>query len=65
MLESESRNADRFPGELIATCSTIRHAEYESALNNLQIAREVGARIEVLEGHDYVGTLIRLQGNTE
>jgi two-component system sensor histidine kinase KdpD len=62
MLESGRRNANRFHGELIAAYvrQSNLSAEYETALNNnLQIAREVGARIEVLEGHDYVGTLIR------
>jgi two-component system sensor histidine kinase KdpD len=61
MLESGRRNADRFHGELIAVY--VRQANLSSkdeaaVEEKLLIAREIGARIEVLEGHDYVGTLI-------
>jgi two-component system sensor histidine kinase KdpD len=62
MLESGRRNADRFHGELIAVYVRQANlsAEDEAAVEeHLEIAREIGARIEVLEGHDYVATLVR------
>ena len=62
MLESGRRNADRFHGELIAVYvrqSSLSAKDETAVEENLLIAREIGARIDVLEGHDYVGTLIR------
>ena len=61
ILESGRRNADRFHGELFA--AYVRQPnlskEDESALErNLDIAREVGAIIKVLEGPDVVHALI-------
>jgi two-component system, OmpR family, sensor histidine kinase KdpD len=61
ILESGQRNADRFHGELFA--AYVRQPdlskEDESALErNLDIAREVGAIIKVLEGPDVVHALI-------
>ena len=62
ILESGRRNADRFHGELIAVY--VRQPglspEDQAALEkNLEMAREIGARVEMLEGHDYVRTLVR------
>jgi two-component system sensor histidine kinase KdpD len=61
ILESGRRNADRFHGELFA--AYVRQPELskedEDALErNLDIAREVGAIIKVLEGPDVVRALI-------
>lgn len=61
ILESGRRNADRFHGELFA--AYVRQfnlsKEDEAALErNLDIAREVGAIIKVLEGPDVVRALI-------
>src|SRR5215472_14789006 len=61
ILESGRRNADRFHGELFA--AYVRQPdlskEDQSALErNLDIAREVGAIIKVLEGPDVVHALI-------
>jgi two-component system sensor histidine kinase KdpD len=62
ILESGRRNADRFHGELFVTY--VRQPEIspqdQAALNrNLEIAREVGATIHVLDGRDPVRTLIQ------
>lgn len=62
VLESGRRNADRFHGDLFAVYvrQSNLSAEDEAAVQeNLEIAREVGAQVEVLEGLDYVRTLIR------
>ncbi|HEY2384534.1 MAG TPA: hypothetical protein VGK48_25440 [Terriglobia bacterium] len=61
VLESGRRNADRFHGELFA--AYVRQfnlsKEDETALErNLEIAREVGAIIKVLQGPDVVRALI-------
>lgn len=61
ILESGRRNADRFHGELFA--AYVRQSglskEDENALErNLDIAREVGAIIKVLEGPDVVRAII-------
>jgi two-component system sensor histidine kinase KdpD len=61
VLESGRRNADRFHGELFA--AYVRQSdlskEDEGALEkNLDIAREVGAIIRVLEGPDVVRAII-------
>jgi two-component system sensor histidine kinase KdpD len=61
ILESGRRNADRFHGELFA--AYVRQPnlskEDENALEtNLDIAREVGAMIKVLEGPDVVRGII-------
>jgi two-component system sensor histidine kinase KdpD len=61
ILESGRRNADRFHGELFA--AYVRQSdlskEDEGALErNLDIAREVGAIIKVLEGPDVVRAII-------
>ena len=61
ILESGRRNADRFHGELFAAYvrQTNLSKEDESALErNLDIAREVGAIIKVLDGPDVVRALI-------
>jgi two-component system, OmpR family, sensor histidine kinase KdpD len=61
ILESGRRNADRFHGELFAAYvrQTSLSKEDEGALErNLEIAREVGAIIKVLEGPDVVRALI-------
>ena len=62
ILESGRRNTDRFHGELVAVY--VRQPglspEDQAALDrNLELARGIGARVEMLEGHDYVRTLIR------
>ena len=61
ILESGRRNADRFHGELFV--AYVRQAalpsEDQAKLdNNLKIAQELGAQIEVLEGHDAVRALV-------
>ena len=61
ILESGRRNADRFHGELFAAYvrQTDLSKEDESALErNLDIAREVGAMIKMLEGPDVVNALL-------
>jgi len=68
ILESGRRNADRFHGELVV--AYVRQPdlspEDEAALErNLAIAREVGATINVLEGHrDPARTLIKFARET-
>jgi two-component system, OmpR family, sensor histidine kinase KdpD len=62
VLESGKRNADRFHGELFAVY--VRQpklsAEDQAALEkNLDIAREIGASVEMLEGRDSVEGLIQ------
>src|SRR5437016_2553474 len=61
ILESGRRNADRFHGELFV--AYVRQADLPSEDqakldNNLKIAQELGAQIEVLEGHDAVRALV-------
>src|SRR5207247_4509365 len=61
ILESGRRNADRFHGELFV--AYVRQAEVSpqdqaSLEENLAIARAMGARIQVLEGHDAVRALM-------
>ncbi len=61
ILESGRRNADRFHGELFV--AYVRQAEVSpqdqaSLEENLAIARALGARIQVLEGHDAVRALM-------
>jgi two-component system sensor histidine kinase KdpD len=63
ILESGKRNADRFHGDLLV--AYVRQAdlspEDQSSLEkNLVIARELGAAIHVLDGHDPVDALIEL-----
>jgi two-component system sensor histidine kinase KdpD len=63
ILESGKRNADRFHGDLLVAYvrQTDLSPEDESSLEkNLAIAREVGATIHVLDGHDPVHALIEL-----
>jgi two-component system sensor histidine kinase KdpD len=62
ILESGRRNADRFYGELFATYvkQPTLSADDQAALDrNMDIAREVGAQLEVLEGADSVKAIIR------
>src|SRR6267378_3282803 len=61
ILESGRRNADRFHGELFATYvrQTTLSPDDQAALDrNLAIARELGAAVHVLEGHDPVRPLV-------
>jgi two-component system sensor histidine kinase KdpD len=61
MLESGKRNADRFHGELIAAHVRQGHLGTEAriALNrNLEMAREAGANIEILEGDDPIEAIL-------
>jgi two-component system sensor histidine kinase KdpD len=61
ILESGRRNADRFHGELFATYvrQTTLSPDDQAALDrNLAIARELGAAVHVLEGHDPVRALV-------
>jgi K+-sensing histidine kinase KdpD len=57
MIESGRRNADRFHGELIV--AHVRQAkmrpEYQAALDShLAFAREMNAKVEILEGDEAV-----------
>jgi two-component system sensor histidine kinase KdpD len=71
ILESGRRNADRFHGDLLV--AYVRQAELSpddqaSLDRNLGIARELGAAIHVLDGHDPVRALIdfaRKEGVTQ
>ena len=61
MLESGRRNADRFHGELIA--AHVRqaqlNAEARAALDrNLEMARDAGAQVEILEGDDPIEAIL-------
>ena len=61
ILESGRRNADRFHGELFAAYvrqSNLSKEDENSLENNLDIARELGAIIRVLEGPDVVRAII-------
>jgi two-component system sensor histidine kinase KdpD len=61
ILESGRRNADRFHGELFAAYvrqSNLSREDEEALERNLDIAREVGAIIKVLEGPDVVRAII-------
>jgi two-component system, OmpR family, sensor histidine kinase KdpD len=67
ILESGRRNADRFHGELFV--AYVRQADLsskdkESLERNLAIARELEAKVEVLEGHDPVRPLINFARET-
>ena len=62
MIESGRRNANRFHGELVVAYVKQHRLspEDEAALErNLSIARENGAQIEILEGEDPVGAILR------
>jgi len=61
MIESGKRNADRFHGELIA--AHVRQGnmgeEAKEALNrNLEMARDAGAQVEILEGDDPIEAIL-------
>jgi two-component system sensor histidine kinase KdpD len=61
MIESGRRNAERFHGELIV--AHVRQgnlsAESRAALDrNLELAREAGAQIEILEGDDPIDAIL-------
>jgi two-component system sensor histidine kinase KdpD len=61
ILESGRRNADRFHGELFV--AYVRQTELSAAdqaklSQNLEIARELGAQLEVIEGRDPVRALV-------
>jgi two-component system sensor histidine kinase KdpD len=61
ILESGRRNADRFHGELFAAYVRqydLSKEDKEALEKNLEIARELGATIKVLEGSDPVKALI-------
>jgi two-component system sensor histidine kinase KdpD len=61
MVESGRRNADRFHGELFAAHVKQGHLpeEAKAALErNLEIARQAGAHIEMLEGDDPIGAIL-------
>lgn len=61
MIESGKRNADRFHGELIAAHvkQGRMSAEAQAALDrNLEIARQAGAEIEILEGDDPIEAIL-------
>ena len=63
MIESGRRNASRFHGDLIVAYVKQHHLspEDEVALEgNLSLARENGAEIQILEGEDPVGAILRL-----
>jgi two-component system sensor histidine kinase KdpD len=62
MIESGRRNADRFHGELFVACVTRPEftAEEQAALEkNLSHARSLGAQMEMLDGEDWVDTIVR------
>jgi len=62
MLESGSRNADRFRGELYAinVRQGKRPAKEASLLEeNLQYARSLGARVEAIEGEEWTAAVLR------
>jgi len=71
ILESGRRNADRFHGDLLVAYvrqPDLSPQDQTSLDQNLAIARELGASIHVLEGHDPVRALIefaRKQGVTQ
>jgi len=62
MIASGRRNADRFHGDL--TVAYVRQPEIsaadQAALDkNLEIARAAGAHIEILDGEDAIGTILK------
>ncbi|HLJ17266.1 MAG TPA: hypothetical protein VKV15_22415 [Bryobacteraceae bacterium] len=62
MIESGRRNVERFHGELFAGYVGQPHlsAEDQQALErNLQLARTAGAQVEILEGENFVDTILR------
>ena len=68
MIESGRRNASRFHGELIVAYVKQHRLspEDEAALEgNLAMARENGAEIQILEGEDAVGAILRLRATVE
>jgi two-component system sensor histidine kinase KdpD len=71
ILESGRRNADRFHGDLLVAYvrqPDLSPADQASLDRNLGIARELGASIHVLDGHDPVRALIefaRKEGITQ
>jgi two-component system sensor histidine kinase KdpD len=61
MIESGRRNADRFHGELIVAYVQQPHIspEDQSALDwHLAVAREMKAKVEILEGDEAVETIL-------
>jgi two-component system, OmpR family, sensor histidine kinase KdpD len=61
ILESGRRNADRFHGDLLVTSvrqPNLSPQDQASLDKNLEIAREVGAEIHVLDGPDQIGALV-------
>jgi len=61
MIESGKRNADRFHGELIAAHVKQGRMSPESQIAldcNLEIARQAGAEIEILEGDDPIEAIL-------
>jgi two-component system sensor histidine kinase KdpD len=61
MIESGRRNAERFHGELIAAHVRQGHMSEEAraALDrNLEMARQAGAQIEILEGDDPIEAIL-------
>lgn len=66
MIESGQRNAERFRGELI--CAYVREpglaaAEQRQLEENVEKARAAGAQIAILEGQDFVSTILRFARN--
>jgi two-component system sensor histidine kinase KdpD len=60
ILESGRRNADRFHGDLLVTYirqPDLSPQDQASLDRNLEIARELGAEIHVLDGHDQISAL--------
>jgi two-component system sensor histidine kinase KdpD len=66
ILESGRRNADRFHGDLLVTYvrqPNLSTQDQASLDKNLEIAREVGAEIHVLDGVDQIGALVEFAKN--
>jgi two-component system sensor histidine kinase KdpD len=66
ILESGRRNAERFHGELVVAYvqqANLSPEDQSSLDRNLAIARELGASIHVLKGHDPVKALIEFARN--
>jgi two-component system sensor histidine kinase KdpD len=61
ILESGRRNADRFHGDLLVAYvrqPALSPKDQASLDKNLDLAREVGAEIHVLDGHDQIRALV-------
>ena len=61
MIESGKRNADRFHGELFVAHvkqGNLSDADRAALDRNLELARQAGARIEILEGDDPIEAIL-------